>query len=170
MVVMKKIMHRAIVVVCGGGICNLDDGAIPAVITPCCILPCSKTYPATIRSIGIHGLACKLVLHKGAQMEAQADTYIILIEYQSISTPKRMVGTMVPIAVRQKTYQNNPFHDKLEPSLCMLWGDVPCCDMSFMDFCHNSATLRSFGVIYILSCCQWKGETVRESIISNLRV
>jgi hypothetical protein len=67
MVVMKKMMRRAILVVHGGNIRNLYNGTIQlVVIIPRCILPHCKTYTATIRSIVIHGVARKFALHKGA--------------------------------------------------------------------------------------------------------
>ena len=86
---MEETMHRTILVVCCEDVSNSNDGTIQSVIfIPCCILPCCKTYMAPIRSIAVHGVACKVVLHEGAQTQMKTDTDIILVDYQNISIPK----------------------------------------------------------------------------------
>jgi hypothetical protein len=69
-------------------------------------------------------------------MEAQAYTHIIQIEYQNISTPKRMQGTTVPIAVGQKPTRTTLFMINRSP-LCA------CCGV----MCHVvMSVLRLFAI------------------------
>jgi hypothetical protein len=118
---MEETAHRAILVVHCEDISNFNNGAIQsAIIIPCCILPRCKTYTAPIRSIAVHGVACKFVSHEGAQTQMKTDTHIIPVDYQNVSTPKRMQFTTAPITIGQKTDKNNPLHDESEAALFVL--------------------------------------------------
>lgn len=130
-VVVEETRRRAILTVCHKDFHDLNNGATQSVITiPYYVFHSCKTNKTHIRSIVVDGVACKLVLHKWAQMETKVDTHINPVDYQRVPAPKQMKLTASPIGIGQKPDKNNSLQgelllfQKLSASLSVLWRVV----------------------------------------------
>ena len=128
MIMMKKMWHKAILVVSTKDLNNSNNRTIQTdIIISHCIFPSCKANTTPIRTVVVDCVACNFMLHKGAQAEVKSNTHFVPIDHQRDPAPEWMQFAAATMAVGQKTIKNNPFHDDfciVSEDQCLLCSEV----------------------------------------------